>query len=137
MASIGPVNLVISEYADGSALVQVGYLIEATGDDLVNEQAYRELVELIGVDTPAGFGEDGTDDIIPGPPVWDGVITFTSTGGGRFPQSHELTLPSSSRLDEDPGPIPRTDEILARVTLTPFRDSNIVRRGTPVISRPS
>lgn len=137
MASTGPVTLTISENASGRAHVVVSYLIEPTGHDLEKGQRYRELVQLIGVDTPARRGEDGTDDIIPGKPVWDGVITFPTTLGGSITQIHEFDLPSSD-LDEDPGPIPRTDEILARVTLTPFRDSNIVRRGMPpVVSRPS
>ena len=143
MASIGPVALRIFENASGSALVQVSYTITATHHDALHEQAYRELVQLIGVDiigvdTRAGRGEDGTDDIIPGDPVWDGVVTFTNSQGA-FDQSHEITLPSSSALDEDPGPIQRTDEIRASVTLTPVpppvptRQSNLVRRGAPVI----
>ena len=135
MASISSVNLQIFERS-GSALIQVGYTITATHHDALHEQAYRELVQLVGDDS--GPGEDGRSEVIPGGTVWDGVVVFT-TAQVAFTRSHEITLPSGV-LDEDPGPVIRADEIRARVTLTPLplespsRDSNLVRRGEPVIN---
>jgi hypothetical protein len=134
MASISNVNLQIFERA-GSALIQVGYTLTATQHDAPHEQAYRELVQLVGDDV--GPGEDGQSELIPGGTVWDGVVKFT-TSQVAFTQSHEITLPSNI-LDEDPGIFARVDEIRARVTLfplpiaSPSRDSNLVRRGGPVI----
>jgi hypothetical protein len=110
MASISKVLLQIFERA-GSAQVQVSYTLTATHHDGPHEQAYRELVQLIGVDI--GPGEDGVSEVLPGGTIWDGVV--------------------------DPGPVIREDEIRARVTLTPLppvapsRESNTVRRGGPVI----
>lgn len=133
MASISRVRLQIVERS-GSALVQVSYTVTATQHDALHEQAYRELVQLVGVDI--GPREDGNSELIPGVTVWDGIVVFT-TSQVAFTQSREITLPSSV-LDEDPGPIIREDEILARVTLTPLplaspsRDSNLIRRGGPV-----
>jgi hypothetical protein len=130
MASISNVRLQIFE-RNGSALVQVGYTLSATLHDAPHEQSYRELVQLVGDDV--GPGEDGHSELIPGGTVWDGVVTFT-TSHVAFTQTREITIPSS-RLDEDPGPAIRDDEIRARVTLIPLppvspsRDSNLVRRG--------
>ena len=135
MASISRVQLQIVERS-GSALVQVSYTVTATQNDAVNEQAYRELVQLVGDDV--GVGEDGSSELIPGGTVWDGVVRFTNSQVA-FTQSREITVPSAV-LDEDPGPVIREDEIRARVTLTPLppaspsRDSNLVRRGRPLIS---
>jgi hypothetical protein len=134
MASISNVRLQIFERS-GSALVQVSYTITATHHDGEHEQKYRELVQLIGVDT--GPGEDGRSELIPGGTVSDGTVVFT-TSQVAFVRIRELTLPSSA-LDEDPGPVIREDEIQARVTLIPLppelvsRGSNVVRRGGPVI----
>ena len=135
MASISSVDLRIVE-SSGSALIQVSYTITATHHDSLHEQAYRELVQLVGDDS--GPGEDGHSELIPGGTIWDGVVVFT-TSEVSFVQIHESRLPSSI-LDEDPGPIIREDEIRARVTLIPLppaspsRNSNLVRRGGPVIS---
>ena len=135
MASISNVRLQIFE-SSGSALVQVSYTITATHHDSLHEQAYRELVQLVGVDS--GPGEDGRSELIPGGTVSDGVVVFT-TSQVALVRVRELTLPSSA-LDEDPGPFIREDEIQARVTLIPLplgspsRDSNVVRRGGPVIN---
>jgi hypothetical protein len=134
MASISNVRLQIFENA-GVALVQVGYTLSATLHDAPHEQAYRELVQLVGDDV--GLGEDGISELIPGGTVWDGVVTFT-TSQVAFTQSHEIRLPSSL-LNEDTGPIIHFDEIRARVTLIPLparspsRDSNLVRRSGLVI----
>ena len=54
MASIGPVTLSIFDQPPSNVLVQVSYLVSATHHDMGHEQAYREVVELIGVDTLAG-----------------------------------------------------------------------------------
>lgn len=72
--------------------------------------------------------------------MWDAVVVFT-TWSVAFSVTREITLPTQA-LDEDsgPGPVafPRTDEIRARVTLTPLppttpsRESNLVRRGEPI-----
>ena len=135
MASISDVRLQIFERS-GSALIQVSYTIAATHHDSQHEQAYRELVQLVGDDS--GQGEDGHDELIPGVTVWDGVVVFT-TSQVAFTQTREVTL-QSSILDEDPGPIIREDEIRARVTLIPLppaspsRDSNLVQRGGLVIT---
>ena len=61
MASIGPVTLSIFDSTPGNVLVRVSYLVEASHHDMGHEQAYREVVELIGVDTLAGepLGHDG------------------------------------------------------------------------------
>jgi hypothetical protein len=131
MASISSVSLQIFEQS-GSALIQVGYTITATHHDSAHEQAYRELVQLVGVDP-------GRSELIPGGTVWDGIVVFAPNSAVSFVRSREITLPSSA-LDEDPDPPVREDEIQARVTLIPLpmaspsRESNVVRRGGPVIS---
>jgi|SRR3712207_320437 len=133
MASISNVRLQIVEKS-GSAKVLVSYRLNATHGDGANEQAYRELVQLVGVD--AVPGEDGHNELIPGGTVWDGVVKF-STSQVAFEQTRE-TLLKSSALDEDGGGLfIQEDEIQARVTLTPLPPespsgvSNIVRRGGP------
>jgi hypothetical protein len=134
MASISNVRLQIFENA-GLALVQVGYTLSATLHDAPHEQAYRELVQLVGDDV--GPGEDGVSELILGGTVWDGVVTF-SNSQVAFTQSHEITLPSSL-LNEDSGSIFRIDEIRARVTMIPLpavspsRESNLVKRSGLVI----
>jgi hypothetical protein len=76
MASISKVLLQIFERA-GSAQVQVSYTLTATHHDGPHEQAYRELVQLIGVDI--GPGEDGVSEVLPGGTIWDGVVVFTTS----------------------------------------------------------
>ena len=135
MASISNVRLEILERL-GTAKVRVSYRLFATHHDGPHEQAYREVVQLIGVDT--GAGEDGVSEPIPGGKIWDGIVVFT-TSQVSFEQTREFELPSSA-LNEDPGPPIREDEIQARVTLIPLppaspsRDSNLVRRGAPVVN---
>lgn len=133
MASISPPLLRIHEGvpAPGRALVQVSYRLSPTLHDIQHEQAYREVVQLIGDDT--GPGEDGVNDIIPGGVIWDGTVVFGSTQP-FLDQSHEKDIPVAI-LDEDRHPLlVRADEIRARVTLTPLpppaptRDSNLVVR---------
>ena len=114
MASIGPITLTITDQPPSNVVVLVSYLITPTLHDGPHEQAYRELVELIGVDTLAG--EDQVDDIISlTPAFWDGIVRFTTQQGG-FQQIRERTLPAQA-LDEDPDVFfHRADEIRARVT---------------------
>ena len=136
MASISNVLLRIFEGVPvaGQALVQVSYTLTATLHDAPHQQAYRELVQLVGDDQ--GPGEDGQSELIANGTIFDGTVVFT-TSTVAFTQSHERTVPIAI-LDEDPGPFIRPDEIRARVTLTPLapasptRDSNLVRRGGPV-----
>jgi hypothetical protein len=137
MASIGPVTLSISDLPLPSTEVQVDitYIITATGHDGEHEQAYREVVELIGVDTVPG--EDQVDDVIPGGKVSEGIVRFSSSEV-ILPRSFEVRLPAAT-LDEDPDLLlPRADEIRARVVLTPLppdpasRESNLVTRGLVV-----
>jgi hypothetical protein len=138
MASISNVVLRIFEGVPvaGQALVQVSYTLTATLHDAPHQQVYRELVQLVGDDQ--GRGEDGQSELIAGGTIFDGNVTFT-TSSVAFTQSHERTIPVAI-LDEDPGPFIRTDEIRARVTLIPLaaanpaRDSNLVRRGQPVLT---
>ena len=137
MASISNVTLEIFEGSPvstpDSALIRVSYVITATHHDALHEQAYRELVQLIGDDR----GEGGTAEPIPGGTIWDGVVVFT-TSQVAFTNIREKTLPRSI-LDEDPGPVIKEDEIRALVTLIPIpptlvsRESNLIRRGGPVI----
>jgi hypothetical protein len=94
MASIGPVTLTITDQPPSNVFVLVSYLISATHHDGPQEQAYREVVELIGVDTLAG--EDQVDDIISlDPAFWDGIVRFT-TSEVSFQQIHEKTLPAQA-----------------------------------------
>jgi len=138
MASISNVLLRIFEGvpAPGQALVQVSYTVTATLHDAPHQQAYRELVQLVGDDE--GAGEDGHSELIANGTIFDGTVTF-STSAVAFTQIRERTIPVAI-LDEDPGPFIRPDEIRARVTLTalpapsPTRDSNLVRRGGPVVT---
>jgi hypothetical protein len=88
MASISNVLLQIFERS-GSAQVQVSYTLTATHHDGPHEQAYRELVQLVGADF--GPGEDGVSEVIPGGTVWDGVVVFT-TSQVAFVRSRERTL---------------------------------------------
>jgi hypothetical protein len=132
MASISPVELVITDQSSDEVLVQVRYTIRRTHHDAEHEQAYHEMVELIGVDTGEP-GEDGVDDILPIDKVSDGVVVFTANQQ-EFTRSPHATF-TRAELDEDSHPfLPRSDEIRARVTLTPLpptapsRESNLVRR---------
>jgi hypothetical protein len=132
MASIGPVTLSIFDGPD-DVRVRVDYEISATHHDAEHEQAYREVIELVGVDTGEP-GEDQVDDVIAAPSEWDGIVVFT-TSQVKFVRSPELPSFAAATLDEDAHPfVPRSDEIRARVTLTPLpatassRESNLVRR---------
>jgi hypothetical protein len=117
----------------GNARIRASYTISATGHDAEHEQAYREVVQLVGDDR----GEGGTAELIPAEPLSDGVVVFT-TSHVSFVRSWEKIY-SSSVLDEDPGPAIREDEIRVMVTMTPIpptpvtRESNLVLRGAPVL----
>lgn len=132
MATIGPVSLSITDQTSGEVLVIVGYEITGSPHDAESEQAYREVVELIGVDSGEP-GEDGVDDILPIDKVSDGVTVFDTSHLGFVRSPHQTYSPAE--LDEDSHPfLVRSDEIRARVTLTPLpptapsRESNLVRR---------
>jgi len=130
MASIGPVSLRIIDVPNSSnASIDVGYTVSASSHDLATQQHYREVCELIGDDTPG----DGTDDILR--TLRDEVIDFDNHPS--FTRAIQVFVPVSL-LDEDRGVVTQEDdEIRARVTLTPVptrRESNLIRRGVPVIN---
>lgn len=136
MASVSNVRLEIFEQ-QGSALVRASFTVQATLHDAPHQQSYRELVQLVGVDE--GIGEDGTNELLANGTISDDVISF-STSAVAIVRIRERTVPIAV-LDEDPGIIPRRDELRARVTLIPLppgpvvRESNLVTRGGPVINR--
>ena len=113
--------------------VRVSYRIEATGPDAVNEQRYRELVELIGVDE--GPHEDGQNEVVA--TLSDGIVKF-DTSHVAFVRSPQVEV-TQEALNEDPGIFFRRHELRARVSLTPLppepviRDSNLVVRGELVL----
>jgi len=133
MASIGPVTLTITPVPNSTNVsVGVGYVVSGSGHDLATEQNYQEVCHLIGDDTPG----DGTDDILR--KIFEDVTVFTGNTVS-FTRAIQLFLPASA-LDEDNNGIIafEEDEIRARVTLTPIptsRESNLIRRGGPVISK--
>ena len=49
----------------GEVFVDVGYTTFGEDQDMVSGEEYREVVELVGVDTLRG--EDGVDDVIDTP----------------------------------------------------------------------
>jgi hypothetical protein len=130
MANITDVLLEVFDQS-GSAMVRANYRVEATGADATQQQRYRELVELIGVDDLGH--EDGQNDVIS--VISDGTITF-DTSHVAFVRAPEVNIPSSA-LDEDAG-VFRWDELRARVSLTPLppegvaRESNVITRGGPI-----
>lgn len=127
MATIGPVNLSIFNQTSGVGNVQLSYEIVADGDDLESGQTYRELVELIGVDKGEP-GEDGVDEVVD--TISDAIVTFDSTQPRIRRSPEKWYQPPAAELDEDSHPfLPRDDEIRARVTLMPTRESNVVRRA--------
>lgn len=130
MASIGPVSLRIINVPNSSnASIDVGYTVSASSHDLATQQHYREVCELIGDDTPG----DGTDDVLR--TLREEIIDFTDHPS--FTRAIQVFVPVSL-LDEDRGIVTQEeDEIRARVTLTPVatsRESNLIRRGGPVIN---
>ena len=137
MAAISDVSLSITDGGPGEAHVEVSYKISATHHDVEHEQAYREVVQLMGVDSPPVIGEDGIDDPLAGGVISDTVVTFSGSEQA-FVETRARNVPEQI-LDEDPGPFIRTDEIRARVTLTPLPpaevrgESNVVERGALVI----
>ncbi len=126
MATIGPVDLSIFNQPSGVVGVQLSYEIAASGDDLETGQTYRELIELIGVDAGEP-GEDGVNEVID--MIGDGIVTFDSTQPRIQRSPEKFYRPPAAELDEDSHPFfPRDDEIRARVTLMPTRESNVIRR---------
>jgi len=133
MAAISDVSLSITDSGPGTALVEVEFTVSATHHDAEHEQSYREVVQLMGVDSPPVIGEDGIDDPLAGGLISDGIVTF-SPSEQAFTYTRARNVPDQV-LDEDPGPFIRSDEIRARVTLTPLPpaevqgESNVVERG--------
>jgi len=132
MAFINEISLKITRNPDNqTAVVDVGYLVSGSPQDISTQQNYRELCELIGDDTPG----DGTDDVLK--VIGDQTTVFTSSATGPFARVVQLLDVPLSLLNEDNSrPFPEQDEIRARVTMTPIatrRESNLVRIGGPVI----
>jgi len=119
MADISDVKL---ELFPQNNLAQISYTVTGSNHDGEQMLAYRELVEIVGVDKRAH--EDGKDDTL----FSKEYRTAFDTSHIGFVQSREIDL-SGVNLDEDPG-IFRPDEIRARVTLIPeiqvSRESNLV-----------
>jgi hypothetical protein len=129
MASIGPVQLAILGDRSAPVFVEASYAISPTNDDVDHAQAYREVVQLVGVD--AAPREDGVDDPIPEGVIFDETLILTTRD--PLARTHAKNLPPEV-LDEDG--FLRDAEIMARVTLTPLpasRDSNVVTRAGAVI----
>src|SRR4029453_10048668 len=119
------VTLRIAE-SQGNAFVEVSFAVDASAEDIQHQQAYRAVVELIGVDE--GPGEDGRSEATPNGQKADQLGAF---GVG---QTVARNMPSAL-LDEDPGPFPRRDELRARVTLIPTTLSNVVTRGAFIVNQ--
>ena len=132
MASIQPITLSIQRVPNSNNVsVQVGYVVSASGHDLATEQNYREVCQLIGDDTPG----DGTDDILR--TIFDNTTVFGGTSV-HFTRAIQLFLPASVLDEDNSGPFLESDEIRARVTLTPIptsRESNLVVFNEPVIAQ--
>lgn len=130
MATIQSITLTITPLpASADVSVYVSYVVSASGYDLLTEQHYREVCELIGDDTPG----DGTDDVLR--TIFDATTVFDGNNA-HFTRAIQLFLPLSA-LDEDGGgPLYNEDEIRARVTMLPVptsRESNLVRIGGLVL----
>jgi hypothetical protein len=128
MVAISDVSLFIAE-RDGKAFAEVSYRVLPTGQDFALKRSFREIVELIGVDE--GVGEDGHSEVIRNGRIYDELLAF-GTSDSTPGRTRAVNL-ASADLDEDPGPVPRRDEIRARVTLIPIvtAESNVVTRGAP------
>ena len=134
MAQISDVNLEYFREGGTTPNVRVSYTVSATHLDGEQERSYQELVELIGVDE--GPHEDGQNEVVA--TLSNGVVQF-DTSHVAFQRIVQPSPPvGEAVIDEDSG-IFRTDELRARVTLTPLppapvsRDSNLVMRFQPVL----
>jgi hypothetical protein len=134
MALIEPVNLQIAPVTPSSdnALVQVGYRILRTLDDVEAGRTYREVVQLFREGRL--IGDPGVEHQVPGGTMLDATVVFTADAQG-FTRDLELVLPFAT-LRQSASTV-QSDEISARVTLTPFpetsptRESNVVQLDHP------
>lgn len=119
---------------DGAAAALVTYVLAFDSNDLGQSLDFVETVELIGVDQIQG--EDGQNDAIPGSrSEADVTLSFTESERRRL-----IALPAKA-LDEDrdsSGPantaaVPKPDEILARVTLTPRHRGQVSRESAILV----
>jgi hypothetical protein len=136
MAKIGPVKLKI-DVQGAQATLDVAYDIEFSAHDRQSQQAYKEECRLIGDDTnvgdpPAAGGDDTLGFLTP--PFFDD----TKAGDSPTLARHWTKTVRKNDLDEDRGAFSDSDELRARVTLTPVppatgkavhRESNLVRKN--------
>ena len=117
MASIGPVELQIAFGPDwgDKALVELGYTISATLDDVASGQAYHEVAQLFM--EGRRLGQRGVEQPVPGGTLWDATVQFTGSAVSIV-RGPELLLPLAV-LEQGVSPL-QPDLIRARVTLTPL-----------------
>jgi len=135
MASIGAVKLKI-DIKGKEATLDVTYDIVFDANDQKSNQSYEEECRLIGDDTnvgdPAAAGADDT--------LWFLTPPFSkhtrSDGNKKLSRHFTKKVPKAS-LDEDRGAFSDSDELRARVRLTPEppatgkpveRESNLIRK---------
>lgn len=130
MAKIGPVVLTV-EVVGNQADVDVSYEISFDSYDQHSNQAYVEVVRLMGDDTNVGDpGSAGADDIL-------GFVTplflrsTRSDGQATLARHFTKTYPKGT-IDEDRGAVPNPDELYARVTLTPVAPAAATAQSNPV-----
>ena len=130
MATIGPVALKV-ELVQNQAKVDVSYAIAFDSYDQNSNQAYVEVVRLVGDDTNVGDPlTAGTDDILGFvTPLF--LRTTRSDGQATLARQFTKTFPKAT-LDEDRGDIPNPDELYARVTLTPVAPATVTAQSNMV-----
>jgi hypothetical protein len=136
MASIDSVELEIARggsYGD-SALLIVNYTMHATLDDVQNDRAYQEHVQVYTEGRRVGLF--GLEHPIAGA-VYDGTYVFPDDS--EVPRNYEKLVPLAA-LEQGIISPSQPDAIRARVTLTPLpaqtvtHDSNTVDISTPVVA---
>jgi hypothetical protein len=116
MATISNVTLKI-DVVQTTATVTIDYDITWNPFDRAANQPYREVLRVVGDD------DDGQDDplvggtLSPSSPFFP--VTVRSNGQATTHRHFVRAIPASI-LDEDSSDIVPSDEIKARVTLTPF-----------------
>lgn len=130
MAKIGPVTLKV-DLVGNEAKVDVTYEITFDSYDQHSNQAYVEVVRLMGDDTNVGDPESaGADDTL-------GFVTplflrnTRSDGQATLPRQFSKTFPKAT-IDEDRGTVPNPDELYARVTLTPVAPATATAQSKTV-----
>ena len=129
MAVIDRIDLHIGEHS-GTAFIEVTWGATGNQIDIETRQAYREVVELVGLDI--GPGQDGVSDPIADGVISDRIRTFTAAVSS-FADTKQKRLPVGA-LDED-GPL-RSSQIAARISLIPLPPRTIARLSN-VINRPA